>query len=130
MLLVFPLSARQIVGTDIFHAAALCWVAGLGYAASGQVNWHAVIWMLPGSIPGIFLGSQISVGIPDRVLRVAFSIVLMLSGIKLLRPFPGDWTNVSVLAGLALSALVFAVWGVGRLLSRRGGGLAAEEPAP
>jgi uncharacterized membrane protein YfcA len=130
MLLVFPLSARQIVGTDIFHAAALCWVAGLGYVASGQVAWHALLWMLPGSIPGILLGSQISVGIPDRVLRVAFSIVLMLSGIKLMQPFPGDWTNVSVLAGLTLSAFVFVVWGVGRFLSRRSGALAAEEPAP
>jgi len=130
MLLAFPLTARQIVGTDIFHAAALCWVAGLGYVASGQVAWHALLWMLPGSIPGIMLGSQISVGIPDRVLRVAFSIVLMLSGIKLLQPLPGDWTNVTVLAGLVLSAFAFAVWGTSHFLSRRRGVGAVEEPAP
>jgi uncharacterized membrane protein YfcA len=130
MLLAFPISARRIVGTDIFHAAALCWVAGLGYAASGQVNWHAVLWMLPGSIPGIFLGSQISVGIPDRVLRVAFSVVLMLSGIKLLQPLPGRWTNVAVLTGLASSALVFAVWGASHYLSRRAAVRMAEEIAP
>jgi len=130
MLLAFPLSARRIVGTDIFHASALCWVAGLGYVASGQVAWHALLWMLPGSIPGILLGSQISVGIPDRVLRIAFSVVLMLSGIKLLQPLPGKWTNVTVLAGLALSALAFAVWGASHYLSRRGAVRAAEEPAP
>jgi uncharacterized protein len=29
MLLVFPLTAAKIVGTDIFHAAALLWVAGI-----------------------------------------------------------------------------------------------------
>ena len=29
MLLVFPLTAAKVVGTDIFHAAALLWVAGL-----------------------------------------------------------------------------------------------------
>lgn len=130
MLLAFPLSARQIVGTDIFHAAALCWVAGLGYVASGQVAWHALLWMLPGSIPGILLGSQISVGIPDRVLRIAFSVVLMLSGFKLLQPLPGNGTNVAVLAGLGLSTFAFAVWGTSRFLSRRGGVRAAEEPAP
>jgi Sulfite exporter TauE/SafE len=105
-------------------------VAGLGYVASGQVAWHALLWMLPGSIPGIMLGSQISVGIPDRVLRIAFSVVLMLSGIKLLQPLPGRWTNVAVLVGLALSAFAFAVWGTSYLLSRRRGVRAAGEPAP
>jgi uncharacterized membrane protein YfcA len=130
MLLAFPLSARRIVGTDIFHAAALCWVAGMGYVAAGQVDWHALAWMLPGSIPGIMLGSQISVGIPDRVLRVAFSVVLMLSGIKLLQPLSPRWTNIVVLSGLCLSALAFAAWGTAHLRSRRNGGIPpAEKPA-
>ncbi|MHB8060431.1 MAG: sulfite exporter TauE/SafE family protein [Gaiellaceae bacterium] len=119
MLLAFPLSARQIVGTDIFHAAALCWVAGLGHVVGGNVSWHALLWMLPGSIPGIMIGSQVSVGIPDRVLRVAFSTVLLLSGFKLLDPLPGRWTDIAVLVGLVLSALAFAAWGGSYLLSRR-----------
>jgi uncharacterized membrane protein YfcA len=121
MLLAFPLSARRIVGTDIFHAAALCWVAGLGHVVGGSVSWHALLWMLPGSIPGIFIGSQVSVGIPDRELRIAFSIVLLLSGIKLLEPFPGSWTDGFVLAGLGLSIIGFSLWGVSRVLVRRSG---------
>jgi len=127
MLLAFPLTARRIVGTDIFHAAALCWVAGLGHVVSGTVSWHALLWMLPGSIPGILIGSQVSIGIPDKVLRVAFSIVLLLSGFKMLKPLPGDWTDIAVLAGLGLGALVFAAWGVAHLLSRRSGPSPAEE---
>jgi uncharacterized protein len=119
MLLAFPLTARRIVGTDIFHAAALCWVAGLGHVVSGTVDWHALLWMLPGSIPGIMIGSQVSVGIPDRVLRVAFSVVLLLSGLKLLAPLPGRWTDIAVLAGLGLSVLLFAAWAGARLLTRR-----------
>jgi len=83
--------------------------------------------MLPGSIPGIMIGSQVSVGIPDRVLRVAFSVVLLLSGLKLLEPLPGRWTDISVLAGLGLGVLVFAAWGVAHLLSRRSGPSPAEE---
>jgi uncharacterized membrane protein YfcA len=130
MLLAFPLTARRIVGTDIFHAAALCWVAGLGHVVSGTVSWHALIWMLPGSIPGILIGSQVSVGIPDRVLRVAFSIVLLLSGFKMLKPLPGDWTDITVLAGIALGVLALAAWGGARLLSRRSGPRPVEEPSP
>ena len=127
MLLAFPLTARRIVGTDIFHAAALCWVAGLGHVVSGDVAWHALLWMLPGSIPGIMIGSQVSVGIPDRVLRVAFSVVLLLSGFKLLKPLPGDWTDIAVLAGLGLSVLIFAAWGTSHVFSRLGHARATEE---
>jgi hypothetical protein len=86
--------------------------------------------MLPGSIPGILIGSQVSVGVPDRVLRVAFSVVLLLSGVKLLEPLPGDWTNIAVITGLGLSALIFIAWGSSRFLSRRRGVHTAEEPAP
>jgi uncharacterized membrane protein YfcA len=35
MLLVYPLTAAKIVGTDIFHAAALLWVAGLSHLLHG-----------------------------------------------------------------------------------------------
>ena len=130
MLLAFPLTARRIVGTDIFHAAALCWVAGLGHVVSGNVAWHALLWMLPGSIPGIMIGSQVSVGIPDRVLRVAFSVVLLLSGVKLLEPLPGRWTDITVLVGLGLGVLAFATWAAAHLLSRRSASRPAEELSP
>jgi hypothetical protein len=86
--------------------------------------------MLPGSIPGIMIGSQVSVGIPDRVLRIAFSIVLLLSGFKLLKPLPGHWTDIAVLAGLGLGLLVFTIWGAAYLLSRRSGVRPAEELSP
>src|SRR5205823_5693101 len=35
MVLVFPLTIPKIVGTDIFHAAALLWVAGFGHLLAG-----------------------------------------------------------------------------------------------
>ena len=61
MLLVFPLTAQKIVGTDILHAAALLWVAGLGHLLHGNVNTHAMAWLLVGSIPGVLLGSNMSI---------------------------------------------------------------------
>ena len=38
MVLVFPLTLPKIVGTDIFHAAALLWVAGFGHLVAGNVD--------------------------------------------------------------------------------------------
>src|SRR5436190_14862528 len=73
MLLLFPLATVQIVGTDILQAAALLWVAGFGHLVAGNVNLHATAWLLLGSIPGVLVGSHLSVRLPDRLLRVALS---------------------------------------------------------
>jgi uncharacterized protein len=83
MLLAFPLTAAKIVGTDIFHAAALLWVAGIGHLVAGNVDLTATGWLLVGSVPGVLLGSQVTVKLPERALRVALATVLALSGVKL-----------------------------------------------
>ena len=36
LLVVFPLKAHKVVGTDIFHAAALLYVAGFGHWLAGR----------------------------------------------------------------------------------------------
>jgi uncharacterized protein len=115
MLVLFPLTAAKIVGTDIFHAALLLWVAGAGHFAAGNVDLHATGWLLIGSVPGVLLGSQVTVKLPDRALRAALSVTLMLAGVKLVDP-PG--ANTIVLTG-ASAALVVAVVGVVRVLRRR-----------
>jgi len=97
MLLVYPLAARRIVGTDIFHAAALLWVAGFGYLALGKVDLHAMAWLLVGSIPGVLIGSQIGVGLPDRPLRLALASTLVLSGVKVAGVPESSWIIVGAL---------------------------------
>jgi uncharacterized membrane protein YfcA len=83
MLFVFPLRAHKVVGTDILHAAALLYVAGFGHFIAGNVDMHAVGWLLIGSIPGVLIGSHYSVRLPDAFLRFLLANVLALSGLKL-----------------------------------------------
>jgi uncharacterized membrane protein YfcA len=83
MVMIFPLTVPKIVGTDIFHAAALLWVAGFGHLVRGNVDLHATAWLLIGSIPGILLASKLPLRIPDRPLRLGLAAVLGLSGLKL-----------------------------------------------
>jgi uncharacterized protein len=120
MLIVYPLTAAKIVGTDIFHAALLLWVAGMGHFVAGNVDLAATGWLLIGSIPGVLIGSQITVKLPDRSLRVALALVLSLSGVKLLEP-PG--ANAIVIATAAAAVVV----GVA-VLTRRA--LLARRPVP
>ena len=121
MLLIYPLTARKIVGTDVFHAAALLWVAGASHLLHGNVDLHAMGWLLVGSIPGVLLGSQMSIKIPDTALRTGFAVVLILSGIKLVG-VPQASLIIAISLGVATVAL--AVYWVRSLLTRRA------EPVP
>jgi uncharacterized membrane protein YfcA len=116
MLFVYPLTARKIVGTDMLHAAMLLWVAGTGHLLHGNVDLHAMAWLLVGSIPGVLLGSQLSIKVPERALRIAFAFVLVLSGIKLVE-LPGATTIIEV--GIGVGIVAFIVWGVLQLRVRR-----------
>ncbi len=125
MLFVFPLGAHKIVGTDIMHAAALLYVAGFGHIIAGNVDMHAVGWLLIGSIPGVLLGSHYSVRLPEAVLRLTLANVLAISGLKLV-----NVPNVYLVIALGISA-VFVVGMVvreqRRWMERRR--LAAQQPA-
>ncbi|HEV7564988.1 MAG TPA: sulfite exporter TauE/SafE family protein [Microbacteriaceae bacterium] len=100
MLLLYPLAARRIVGTDMLHAALLLWVAGAGHLLHGNVDLHAMAWLLVGSIPGVLLGSHYSIRVPERALRMTFAVVLVLSGIKLLE-VPAATLIIEISAGIA-----------------------------
>ncbi|MDX6452117.1 MAG: uncharacterized protein QOH16_2166 [Gaiellaceae bacterium] len=108
MLLLYPLAARRIVGTDMLHAALLLWVAGAGHLIHGNVDLHAMAWLLVGSIPGVLIGSHYSIRVPERALRMSFAVVLVLSGIKLLEiPFATLIIEISAgVAGLVLATLI------------------------
>jgi len=101
MVLVYPLTMARIVGTDIFHAAALLWVAGVGHLIAGDVDLHATAWLLTGSVPGILISSRYTVRLPEVVIRAGLGGILVLSGLKLLNVPEATW----VLGG-GLGALV------------------------
>ena len=116
MLLVYPLTAPKIVGTDMLHAALLLWVAGAGHLLHGNVDLHAMAWLLVGSIPGVLVGSHLSIRVPERALRIAFAFVLVLSGIKLVG-VPAATLIIEI--AVALGGLVLLAWGARSLRQRR-----------
>ncbi len=115
MLLVFPLTAAKVVGTDIFHAAALLWVAGAGHLVAGNVDLLAMASLLVGSVPGVLLGSSVSVKLPERALRLGLAATLTLSGLKLVEAPGADYL---IGAALAAGALLLAAAGARAVLRR------------
>ena len=116
MVLVFPLTLPKIVGTDIFHAAALLWVAGFGHLVAGNVDLRTMAWLLTGSIPGVLISSHFTLKVPDRALRLGLASVLMLSGVKLI-DFAG--ADYAIAAGAIAAGLGFAAWAFVAHLGRR-----------
>ena len=76
----FPIVAQRVVGTDIFHATMLVGAAGAAHALAGNVDGAAVTWLLVGSLPGVWVGSQWTARLPEKPMRLALGAVLVLSG--------------------------------------------------
>lgn len=76
--LLYPsLAMRRIVGTDIVHAIPLAFVSGVGHLSMGHVDFALLGALLAGSIPGILIGSRIVAQIPELLLRLLLSAVLI-----------------------------------------------------
>lgn len=83
LLLLHPgLAGRRLVGSDIAHAVPLTFVAGLGHAALGHVDWHLLGGLLLGSVPAIWLGSHLTHRLPERVTRALLSAALVAAGLR------------------------------------------------
>jgi uncharacterized membrane protein YfcA len=66
LFILYPvLPTRRLVGTEIAHAVPLTLVAGLGHAGMGNMDWSVLGYLLMGSLPGIYIGSQLTGKVPD-----------------------------------------------------------------
>ena len=68
----------KVVGSDIAHAVPLTLVAGLGHWSMGSVDWHIIVSLLVGSLPGIFIGSFFATRVPERALRLILACTLFV----------------------------------------------------
>ena len=82
---LFPrLTAKELVGTDIFQAFMLLASGMIAYLAGGTINWQIAGLLLIGSLPGVFIGSRASKFVPEKYMRPVLAVVLVISGWKLI----------------------------------------------
>jgi uncharacterized membrane protein YfcA len=84
LILGFRLAPRRVVGTDVFHAAILLWVAAIAHLFSGNVDLLLTATILIGSLPGVWLGTNLATRLPERGLRPALGVVLLSAGLALM----------------------------------------------
>jgi hypothetical protein len=82
--------------------------AALRHALFGDFRLGLTASILIGSIPGVFIGAQLSSRAPDAVIRPALIVVLLGSALKLLG-------TSNLILGLTLIVFVLVYLGVQRL---------------
>jgi uncharacterized membrane protein YfcA len=115
LIAVFRLTPQRVVGTDVFHAAILLWAAGIAHIVGGNVDFMLAGNILIGSIPGVILGSNMSVKWPQGILRTSLGVVLIAAGVALLSKANTDLVPYAI----GVSALIFVGLFVAQTLLRR-----------
>jgi uncharacterized protein len=111
LIVLYRMAPRQVIGTDIFHAAVLLWAAGIAHILAGNVDFALVGTILIGSIPGIWIGSHLTARLPTGLLRVALGVVLICSSLALFNK-AGIELPLAVMVSLpcALAVALLAPW--------------------
>ena len=109
LLMLYPkLSLRELVGTDLVQAIPLVASAALGHVLFGDFKLALTASILIGSVPGVFIGAQLSSRAPDAIIRPALIAVLIGSSLKLLGAS-------NLILALTLVAFALAYFGVQRM---------------
>src|SRR5579884_95301 len=115
LILIFRLTPRRVVGTDVFHAAILLWAAALAHLVAGTIDFALAGTILIGSIPGVWIGSALPVRVNAGALRTALGLLLLGAGLALLQK-AGATVPTEVIA--AFPAAVVALVGAALMRSR------------
>lgn len=121
LLMLYPgLSAVRLVGTDLVQAVPLVLAAAISNIALNGLDWHILIPLVIGSVPGSMIGSKIAPKVPQSYIRRGIVVVLTMSGVALLdkagwAPLGAgdDQTHPVLIAGIGVTMLVVLpfVWG-------------------
>jgi uncharacterized membrane protein YfcA len=110
LILGFRLSPHRVVGTDVAHAAVLLWVAAIAHVIAGNVDFALAGTILIGSLPGVWIGTNLATKLPRNALRAALGVVLLASGLALLTKAGLDLpAAVVVIVPIALAVVSYFV---------------------
>src|SRR3954449_2869964 len=122
LVMLYPgLSALRLVGTDLVQAVPLVLAAAISNIALNGLDWHILVPLVIGSVPGTILGSRIAPRVPQSFIRRGIVIVLTMSGLALLDK--SGWAPLGsgddqthpvfiALVGLAMLIVLPFVWGL------------------
>jgi uncharacterized protein len=107
LIAAYRLTPQRVVGTDVVHAAILLWAAGVAHCIGGNVDYGLAANIIVGSVPGVIIGSNLSVKAPQGVLRILLGVVLVAAGITVMNKANGAVVPYAVAAAAVAVAILF-----------------------
>ena len=112
-------SAAAGGGANLAISAIAAFTAAAVHIRAGRINWRLVAWMGPPSIAGALIGGYAAGAIPEALLLGLITLVLLQSGVSLLRrppaaPRPADAPepDLDVRAALLSGAVIGVLGGL------------------
>lgn len=78
------LAPRRVVGTDIASALLITVAASTVHMAVGTVDYRLAFNLMLGSIPGVVIGSRLTVRVPGHPLKFLVSALVLVTGLRLI----------------------------------------------
>jgi uncharacterized membrane protein YfcA len=110
--LLVAASPASAGGANIAISGVAAATASVGHIRAGRINWRLFAWMAPPSVAGALVGGYLAGVVPDQAVLLGIAVVLVYSGVDLLRrepqPRPADHeldVRAAVLSGAAIGLL-------------------------
>jgi uncharacterized protein len=110
--LLLAASPASAGGANIAISGVAAATASVTHVRAGRINWRLFTWMAPPSVVGALVGGYLAGIVPDGAVLLAIAVVLVYSGIDLLRhkptPRPADHAldlRAAVLSGAVIGLL-------------------------
>jgi hypothetical protein len=95
-------------GANIAISGVAAATASVAHVRAGRVNWRLFGWMAPPSVAGALAGGYLAGVVPDEAVLLGISVVLLYSGVDLLRRRPRPRTASAPQAHLDVRAAVIS----------------------
>jgi uncharacterized protein len=110
--LLVAASPASAGGANIAISGVAAATASVSHVRAGRINWRLFAWMAPPSVVGALVGGFLAGVVPDAAVLLGIGVVLVYSGIDLLRrkpqPRPADHEldlRAAVLSGALIGLL-------------------------
>jgi uncharacterized protein len=122
LVFVAKMDQRLAHGTSLAAVLPIAAASVVTYAIHDNVDWAVALPLAVGAVGGAVLGTRLLHALPHRALAIVFSVVLIVSAVRLFIPMDADGrTELTVLMTLALVVVGIATGVLAGLLGVGGG---------
>jgi uncharacterized protein len=122
LVFVLGMDQRRAHGTSLAAVLPMSAASLVSYWVSDDVDWAVAGWLVIGAVAGAIIGAHLLDRLPQRTLGIAFSVVLLVTAVRLFLPVEASGRSaLDVATAVGLVVLGFSTGVLAGLLGVGGG---------